>query len=167
MRSIRLLLGLMVLLTFNACITFEQVELENVEDVRVENILNSDPLRVYLDMKINNPNTFKIKIKKADLNLYVGSKDLGMVHLGKKVTLPKKSTTVQTFIIEPDFKSAIKKALAGSASALLTGKITVRIKGRVKGSVMGIGKWFDVDQKEEINLKDKLFLAEPIKLSAY
>lgn len=167
MRKMRFLLGLMVMLTLNACITFEEVQLENVEDVRVENILNSDPLRVHLDMKIENPNTFKIKIKKADLNLFVGSKDLGMVHLSDKVTLPKKSTTVQTFTIEADSKAAIKKALAGSAGALLTGKITVRIKGRVKGSVMGIGKWFDVDQKEEINLKDKFFLAEPIQLSAY
>ena len=44
--------------------------------------------------------------------------------------------------------------MAGSLSIFTKGKITVKIDGRVKGKAFGVGKWFDVTHKEEINPKD-------------
>lgn len=146
--------------TLQSCITYEDVEVKGVENYNVENLLNkNEDLKLLLDLKIENPNNYKITIKDADLHLYIGNKDLGRVTLGRPVKIPKKSTTVQTLEIKPDSRKMLMAAMGGAAGALLKGEIDVRLKGKVKGKALGIGKWFDIDHKETINLKGKLFIS--------
>ena len=149
-------------LLMTSCLTYEQVDVKNIEGFRVQNLLNNnEPTQLELDVRVDNPNNYKIKLKDADLNLFVGSKDLGKVKLAKTVSIPKKSESVQTVVIEPESKDMLQAALQGGLSALLTGKVKVRVKGRIKGKAMGIGKWFDVDHSEQVDLKDKFFEPEP------
>ncbi len=157
MRKFRLALGfLMLMFVAQSCVTYEDVELEEIEDTRVENLFNkNEKLKIAIDVKVDNPNTYALKLKKADLNLYVGGKDLGKVHLDEKVKIPKKSVSSHTFVFVPESRDILKAALGGAIGIFTKGDVEVRIKGRVKGGVLFIGKWFDVDHKEKIDLKGK------------
>ena len=154
MRGKLIFFSLLLVFLTTACFTYEDVDVKKVEDVRVENLLSSDPTKVTFDVRVHNPNGYAIKIKDVDLNLFVGNKDLGKLKLDKPVKFPRKKEAVQSITIVPDKKDILQAAAGAASGAILSGKVKVKIKGRVKGKVMGIGKWFDVSHTESIPVKD-------------
>ena len=153
-----LIISLFIVLFTSSCLTYEEVDIKEIDDIKVENLLTSSKqTKLILKIKIHNPNTYTIKIKDADLNLFIGKKDLGKLKLQDVVVLKKKTEKVQTITLLPSSKSIFRDALKGATVALFTGKIRVRVKGRIKGKALGIGKWFDVDHSEQIDLAGKSF----------
>ena len=63
------LLLLLLSLLFQSC-TIHDVEVLGVENFNAENI-STDGISVGVDVKIKNPNSFAIKVKKIELDVYV------------------------------------------------------------------------------------------------
>lgn len=133
--------------------TYEDVEFKKVQRVNFHKI-SSDVVRLTLGVELNNPNNYKIKVVKSDLQLFIAGSDAGKAVLKDKVILKKKTEDVYTIVIDGDLKSIMKAALSGGILSALTGKVQVGVKGWVKGRVFVFGKKFDVEFKQNVDMKE-------------
>ena len=145
-----LLLGMMV--SLQGCFDYEEVDFKGVQNVSVLE-RTDDVVKLQLDVKVDNPNKFNIKVKKSTMNIYINEKFVGKTTLDEKVVIKKKTEDVYGVVLNADPKDLLKAAM-GSLGGLLKGNVTVRLKGDVKGSVYGISKKVPIDVEETIDLKD-------------
>lgn len=107
-----------------------------------------------MNVKIDNPNSFNIKIGKSDLTLYVMGNDAGKVELEETITLEKNAEQDYDITVLFDKEKLMNAAMASGLSILTSGKVTLRVRGWVKGKAYGFGKKVDVDFKESISTKE-------------
>jgi LEA14-like dessication related protein len=134
---------------------FSSCAIQDVEFVKMNNYsvskLSDNEAQITLNVKLDNPNNFKIKITKANLDLTVGGNNAGKVDIVDKITLRKKAEDDYDIVIEVDPEKIMSAALKSGVSILLSGKVVVRVKGWVKGRAFGIGAKVDVDESHEID----------------
>ena len=135
----------------SACITYEDVELIGIEKVRFLEV-NKSSIKIEATVKIENPNTYKIKVVDSDLDLFLGGKEAGKAKITDRIVLPKQSNQSYTFVIEAEPKNLA--AVAGSSifSIFTTRKIDFEAKGSIKARALGVGKRFPVEFKDKIRL---------------
>ena len=137
---------------FTGCLTYKDVEMHQVNSVQV-NELNKGSLVFVFNVRLENQNLNSIKIKCADLKLYIGGTEAGNALLMDKVVMRKKSEKDYDIRIETDTKQ-ITKALANSALNILINKsVPVKVKGEIKAKVFIFGKKFPVEFKDNVDLK--------------
>ena len=88
----KLFIGLVFVLSLivDSCAVYEEIDVKSYDNFNVENLMNkNEPLKLVMDITVENPNPYKLTLKDADLNIFVGSKDLGKIKLDKKVTFLK------------------------------------------------------------------------------
>lgn len=147
-------LAFVPLFFLQGCFDYEEVEFKGVKDVSLLD-RTEDKLRIQVDVLVDNPNNFNIKVKKSTLDIYLNGKYVGKTTLDSKIVVKKNTEDVYPVVLNANTKEVMKAAM-GSLGGLLKGKVTIGLKGKVKGSVYGISKSVDVDMEEEINLKDFL-----------
>ena len=147
-------LAFMPLLFLQGCFDYEEVEFKGVKGVSLLD-RTEDKLRIQVDVLVNNPNKFNIKVKKSILDIYLNGKYVGKTTLDNKVVVKKNSEGVYPVILKANTKEVMKAAM-GSIGGLLKGKVTIGLKGKMKGSVYGISKSVEIDIEEQINIKDFL-----------
>ncbi|CAG5077673.1 NDR1/HIN1-like protein [Parvicella tangerina] len=144
-----LLLGMVV--SLQSCFDYEEVLFRGVQNVsvleRTDNVV-----KLQIDVKVDNPNKFNIKVKKSTMDIYINEQYVGKTHLDDKIILKKRTEDVYGVVLRANPKDILKAAM-GSLGGLLKGNVTVRLKGDVKGSVYGISKKVPVDVEEKIDLK--------------
>ncbi|MFI5203508.1 MAG: LEA type 2 family protein [Flavobacteriales bacterium] len=116
------------------------------------NKLSENEAKITLNVKLDNPNNFKIKITKSNLDITVAGNDAGKVDIVEKITLKKKTEGDYDIIISVDPEKIAAAALKSGLTVLLTGKVTVRVKGWVKGRAFGIGAKVDVDESHNVDV---------------
>jgi LEA14-like dessication related protein len=129
---------------------FQEVSISEVKSMKVKNV-TKDGVTLDIAVAVKNPNTFKVKVTKADLDIWVSGKDLGTTKLQKTVVIPKESNTVHHIIVETKLKKLAGGALASLIPLFSSGSVNVKAKGFVKAKALGIGKKFDVDMEERVN----------------
>jgi len=136
-------------LLFTSCFSYKEIELGEVEKVRL-NKVSGGGLEIQSDILINNPNNYKIKIKKIDADVLVNGKKVGRIELDKKVVLSKRSEQMQTFTINTQLSDLISAA----PMALFGGSVTLQLKGYIKGKVFIFSKKFPLDEERKISSQD-------------
>jgi LEA14-like dessication related protein len=136
-------------LLLTSCFSYKEVELGDVSNVRL-NKVSVGGLEIKSDIVINNPNNYKIKIKKIDADVLVNGQKVGKLELNKKVVLPKKSEQVQTFTVN----TQLSDLLSAAPTALFGGSVTLQLKGSIKGKVFIFSKKFPIDEERKISSKD-------------
>ena len=91
---------------FSSC-TIQDVDLVKVNGYNLARA-NDDKIKLTLNIKIDNPNNFKIKVKKTNLNLHVNGSDAGMIELNDKVIILKKTESDYDFVLYADSKKVTK-----------------------------------------------------------
>jgi hypothetical protein len=129
------LITLFSIVFLTSCFDYEDVEFKGVQNIGLEGRSGGN-ITVRIDMKVNNPNNYNIKIKKSSLD---------------DVVLKKNHQDVYPLYLTFSEKELKSSALA-SIGSLLTGRMKVRIKGNIKAKVYGIGKKFPIDVEEPVNL---------------
>lgn len=146
-----------IVAVFAVCVAvgFSSCAIQDVEFVKLNthavSKISENEAQITLNVTLDNPNNFKIKITKSNLNLSVGGNDAGKVDMVEKITLHKKTEGDYDIIIQVDPEKIMDAALKCGISILLTGKVTVRVKGWVKGRAYGIGAKVDVDESHQID----------------
>lgn len=151
MKAIHSIFFLLLLVGTTSCLTYEDVQLESFDGVQVENFAQKS-VKLRVNATIFNPNGYKIKIKKSDLDVLVDGTKIGIAKTLDKVVLPKKATESQSVLIELTLDG--KTALMAVMPKLMKGSSEVQIKGKVKAKALGIGKKFDVDFKHKLSARD-------------
>jgi LEA14-like dessication related protein len=140
---------------FTSCLEYKDVEFLGIDDYKIDKV-SGDIVQITLKMKIENPNTYNIKVKKSTFDLYLNGKMLGKAQMKDDMKLLKKSTEVHDVVFESSYQE-LSKGLFSSLGMLLGGTAKLRIRGKVKAKAFGIGKKFDVDFVEDIKISDLKF----------
>jgi LEA14-like dessication related protein len=140
---------LIVLLVFaTGCFTYQDVELEQMQDVKIEKFSN-DEIRLRVVASVSNPNSYNIKIKKASFDLYSGEKFIGHATLDEKIVLKKNTTGTYEALVITNLKESKGGLMTLAGQALLKGEVEIRAKGVVKAGAFGLSKKFKVDEKKK------------------
>ena len=145
------LISFLLLTTFllTSCFSYKEITLGDVKTVKLNKASNGGA-EVAIGISVNNPNNYKIKIKKIEADMLFNGTKIGKITLNKKVVLPKKSDQVQNF--------AVNTQLANLLSALPTiffgGEVKLQLKGHIKGKVFIVGKKFPLEAEKSISTKD-------------
>lgn len=134
---------------------------QEVKYLGVSNISNvgkkDNKINVDVDFKIDNPNTYTIKIKPSKLDVFLNDKKIGIVHLDEKVKLVKKKEGVYTTKLVVELENINLMNLITNA---LFGKTSLSFRGQVKAGTSFLTKKFHVDETRDLDLKEVQRLAE-------
>ena len=147
-------IGIITLISFvflTSCFDYEDVEFKGVQNVALEGRSEGN-ITLRIDMKVNNPNNYNLKIKKSSLDIFVNGVKIGKTKMKNNIVLKKNQQDEY-----PLYLTLSEKELKGSAlstiGSFLKGSMKVRIKGDIKAKVYGVGKKFPIDIEEPVNLR--------------
>jgi len=135
-----------------SCNIYKDIEAQEVRAVRITEISDKG-IEAEVDIKIFNPNKYKVSLVSVDADLYVNDKDVGDAKLKRRVVLGKKSNEVHTISLEGDYSEMSGGILETLLGTLFARSINLRVDGTMKGKALLIGKnfYFQVDQ--DVKLK--------------
>ena len=87
-----------------------------------------------MDVQLYNPNAYPMKLKHADMDIYINNKRLGKVNLGGKLRVPRLDTFAMPIILDVDLRNALPNML----QLALNGEVDVKLNGTVKAGRHGI-----------------------------
>jgi LEA14-like dessication related protein len=138
--------------TLSSCFNYKDLSFNGVENLKLSKIEQGE-LNLSLDIKLENPNNYKIKIKPTDLQIYVSNKELGSIRLDKKLVIKKNSSATYPVVINTKLRNAAGAGI-GTIMELSTKKsVHIQIKGPLKGSVYGFTKKVVLDETKVIDLQ--------------
>lgn len=145
------LITLFSIFFLTSCFDYEDVEFKGVQNFGLENRSEGN-ITVRIDLKVNNPNNYNIKIKRSSLDIFVNGARVGKTKMKNNIVLKKNHQDVY-----PLYLTLSEKELKGSAlssiGSFLKGSMKLGLKGDIKAKVYGVGKKFPIDIEEPINLR--------------
>lgn len=142
--SLWLILSFALLLT--SCV--EQPEFKGGSNFKMGEF-TKDVLKFKTDVKVYNPNNYKINVRPSYLDVYVGEVYLGKAHLPEKFKMEKNSTTSATV----PFEVKLEKGILFQAMNLLSKKgVELRLVGNLKVSARGWPTSRKIDETVKLDL---------------
>ena len=141
-----------IALSFSSCNVYKDIEIQEVSDIRITKMSNKG-IEAEVDIKVFNPNNFKVSIVDVDADIYVNEKDVGDAKLRRKVILGKKSNEIHTIKIEGDYTDMKGGLLQTLIGGLFSQSMNIKVDGTMKGKALLIEKsfYFQVDQDVKMN----------------
>ncbi|MEX2596311.1 MAG: LEA type 2 family protein [Salibacteraceae bacterium] len=122
------------LLTFLSALTsceLKDVEMLGVENVRLDK-MSAGKIDGTIDLVLNNPNGFSIKVKSADLTVKSGNVKLGKANLRKSFKIDANESKTYPVEVSGDLQNALAGGLMGLAGMLSGQKPKLTIEGEIK-----------------------------------
>ncbi len=135
-------------LFFSSCLSYEQVELQDITNVQVDQ-LDLKGIAVRIDARINNPNGYKIHLLDPDVDLFINGKFIGKGILDTALTLQKRSTQIYSIPIHAEVApgSLLGLLLSGTLNSK---SVKLGAKGTVVGKAFLVRKRFPFELEEEV-----------------
>jgi LEA14-like dessication related protein len=137
---------------FTSCFDYEDLEFKKMESFEILEREDSH-LKIQLMMRINNPNTYSITLKKSDFDIYLNDKYVGKSTTSQKVKIHKKKEGVYPVVLSIKGKEVLKTAMSNMGS-LISGNIKLGAKGSITARVYGISKTVPIEFNETFNFRD-------------
>lgn len=138
--------------TLTSCFKYEDVVMKEVTNVSV-NSFSANNIEIKVDMRIINPNNYKISIVDSDLELFVKNKKVGTSKIKDKIELPKNSDQTHQIVVKTNVEDMIGTAIPVILSVLFEDSVDLQVKGEIKARAKSLSKSFPVDFKERVKLK--------------
>lgn len=146
---------LILVLMVSSCSLYEEVEMLGVENYSFEK--KESNILANIELKINNPNFYSIKLKKSDFKVFLGDDELGTATMLNDLAIDKKTEKGYTLGLLLEENALKDKLIPLMKKALFNKTITFRIKGQAHAKVWGfLGKKFDINESKEINISELL-----------
>lgn len=87
-----------------------------------------------MDVQLYNPNAYKMKLKNADLDVYINNSRLGKINLDQKFPIPQLDTFSMPLTLNVD----LGNALPNMFQLMLNSNVNVKLNGTVKAGRHGI-----------------------------
>lgn len=140
---------ILLILLVSSCTLYKDIDVQNTENVKFERIEGKE---VYFTVgaKVDNPNWYGLKIKPAELEVFLDDQFAGTVVLDKKIKIRRKSVS--------DVNVALKGIMEDGLmlrTVKLARQETVKVhyKGQIKGGTWFYKKKFKVDETKEMSPK--------------
>ncbi len=147
-----ILVLIVISFTLTSCFKYEDVVMKEVTNVSV-NSFSANNIEIKVDMRIINPNNYKISIVDSDLELFVKNKKVGTSKIKDKIELPKNSDQTHQIVVVTNVGDMIGSAIPVILSVLFDESVDLQVKGEIKARAKSLSKSFPVDFKERVRLK--------------
>ncbi|MBL4710877.1 MAG: LEA type 2 family protein [Flavobacteriales bacterium] len=144
-----------ILLFLSSCFKYEEVTIKDIKTVRLIEF-SEKGLIVESEIKIDNPNSYKISIINSEFDIFVNNKRLAKAKIDNKISIPKNSSEYHKVILKSDYKDFASGALVNMLALTMSGNDKVKFK--VEGFI--VGKAFFIKKKVKVNHEDVV----PLKL---
>ncbi len=134
-----------------SCTVYQDLEVSELRDIRIIEV-TKEGLVAEVDLKIYNPNAYKVTLLNVDADLYLNDKDIGDAEIKEKITIEKKSNLVYTIKLEGDYTKMGGSLLEGLIGSLFSQTVNLKIDGTIKGRALFISKnvFFQFDEDVKI-----------------
>lgn len=146
-----ILVLIVISFTLTSCFKYEDVVMKEVTNVSV-NSFSANQIEIKVDMRIINPNNYKISIVDSDLELFVKNKKVGTSKIKDKIELPKNSDQTHQIVVVTNVGDMIGSAIPVILSVLFDDIVDLQVKGEIKARAKSLSKSFPVDFKERVKL---------------
>lgn len=137
---------LSILLT--SCSNLKEPVFEEVETFKVGKV-TFDEAALSANLRFNNPNSFGLKLKKIDCDLYVDSSFLGHFSNSEEIKIPASGS----FILPVIGQAKTFTLLEQSGKALSGKESFIRVKGTARVGRAGIFRSIPLDYSDTLDLK--------------
>ncbi len=145
---------ILFIVIFVASCKIQEVEIGNIQKLRIGDI-KKDKISLQFKIPIKNPNNFKFKLSKVDLDLSLNNSELGKIRKIRKIVVPANSNDVHDFYIEIEYKKLLSGTVA-LVGGLLTKKARVKLNGYVKVKAFCIlSKKIEIHENNPVKLFNK------------
>jgi LEA14-like dessication related protein len=146
----RILSLLSLLIFFNSCRSFKEVQITGVKGFKV-NKINTEGIDGDIMIGIKNPHNSGFSIYKSEFDVSYSGVYLGKAKLTKRIHINANAESTYSFNLKNDFKGAnlvdIMKLLSGTML-----KNTIEVKGNLKVGKFYLKKKIPIDVSEKIRL---------------
>ena len=140
---------LIILFITGSCAEFQEPVFKGVEGNHIKKF-EGKTIETDLAVRLYNPNNYAVKAKPSDVDVYIDEKQVGTIHLEKKVKLKAKQDTVVVLPLRIDLSNGAMFTLLKNASRE---NVAVTLKGKVKGGVFIFSKKVDINETRTISGK--------------
>lgn len=131
--------------------TFINPELKSIDKIHVDKI-NFKKVDLRFDLLISNANTYSIKLKSVDADVYIGDKLMGNILADTMLVLKNNSTSRLSVTLNSSPEKIVRN-LPDILQAIYFEKIAkVKIEGDVKVKARGISKQIHFEITEKVAL---------------
>jgi LEA14-like dessication related protein len=141
---LRFLLLLPVIFLWS-CKVFKEPELVSFE--KLEMAKSEKGVALKMGVKINNPNFYRMVLKKGQLTVNLNNSKIGDIQINDKIAFKAKSETLQQFELQAGLGNLIF-ALPGLLS---NPKSVVTVDGKIKGRVFIFSKTYKIHWENPLN----------------
>jgi LEA14-like dessication related protein len=130
-----------------SCVDYEEVNIVSIGKISIDHFRGSTA-DINVDIELENPNFFGIKIKPSSLDVFVDEEFVGKAVLKEKVKIQRKTAQIYNAKIQLIGEDGIlKKAIKYSFRK----DLKIRLSGYVNGAVYGIPKKVLVNETKIID----------------
>ena len=123
-----------IFILVTSCAPFELPEFISYEGFKMGK-MDAKQVSFSLSIKLNNPNSYALKVKKSSLSLSIDAGKIGILNLEKTIKLPRKKET----IVEIPMNLSLEK---GALMRMLTFSMKDSIKLNLEGDLRGGALFF-------------------------
>jgi len=146
-----LLFIILIGITFTSC-TYKDIEVVNIENVKLGKI-KSDYISLDTKVRINNPNNYKIKIAKYDLDIIVNKQSFKLAETNADIIIPKKYKGTVSVPVTMKSKDVLSFRTIATMYKLFTSKkLDIEANGTVNIKFLFFSKKIKVNEKKSIDL---------------
>lgn len=108
--------------------------------------------KALMDISFYNPNRYKLKLKNADLEVFLNGARLGKMNVNKAVAIPRMDTFTVPVSIDVDLKNLLPNALQLAFSS----DMSVKLQGNLKAGRHGVYKNVPVNYEGKQDIRKGL-----------
>jgi len=138
----------LLLILLSSCSDVKEPVFEEVENFKVGK-MTFEEAALSANLRFTNPNSFGLKVKKIDCDLYVNSSLLGRFSNSEEVKIPASGS----FILPVNGKAKTFVLLEQSGKALSGKGAFIRVKGTARVGRAGIFRSILLDYSDTLDLK--------------
>lgn len=145
-----ILIAVLVISLLSSCSVYKQVDIGGVNNVDFKGMVDNK-VSLKLNVSVENPNSYKLKITEMDLDVTLNGSYLGKMKNSEEIIIPKKSNDVQIFPVDIHVKN-----MFGSMGLFYKlrkkGDVEMLIEGTIKVKALMRTKTIKVSEKQTISL---------------
>ena len=150
--GIKVLMIISVIIIGTSC-TFKDPEVTSFDGIEVIE-MKDKRADVELNFTLNNPNRQKLKLKEAELDIFINSIYFGKATLKEAVELPSNGVHPIRLQMVMELDKEVAEMAVALGIAVLMDNLNLKVKGEATGAIGWFRKNIEIDHSEKIKWKD-------------
>ena len=105
--------------------------------------------QVTMDVCLYNPNNYRLKLKDANLDVFINGNPVGKMSVKERISIPK----LDTFSIPVTLNVNLQNAFSNALEILFNGEVNLKLTGSLKASRHGVYITIPVDYESKQDLR--------------